>query len=173
VGASIAPLLSGEARIRLDRYSEAGNRLLSDFLCRVTQWAEKLAQNRRWLVLSGVLAWMREHAKDAQEVEDLQLAACYLDRLPGSFARREVLFRQSARTPSEDAVALLTIHGAKGLEWDYVWVAACEQPIIPGNGVVEEERRLMYVAMTRARKYLSLSSVSPAPASQFVVEACL
>ncbi len=58
---------------------------------------------------------------------------------------------------------LMTIHLAKGLEFDTVFVAGCSEGLLPHNrslrsaAEIEEERRLLYVAMTRARKELSLS----------------
>ena len=59
------------------------------------------------------------------------------------------------------AVTLSTIHSAKGLEYDKVIVIDVLEGELPGNeaagDAVEEERRLLYVAMTRARKYLILS----------------
>ncbi|MDR2261137.1 MAG: UvrD-helicase domain-containing protein [Azoarcus sp.] len=63
----------------------------------------------------------------------------------------------------EDAVQLMTIHAAKGLEFDVVFLGGLEEELFPhGNslaesGGLEEERRLMYVAVTRARKRLYLS----------------
>ncbi len=66
---------------------------------------------------------------------------------------------------SEDgkAVTLMTVHSAKGLEFDNVFVAGMEESIFPHmnsigeEGAVEEERRLAYVAITRARKRLFLT----------------
>ncbi len=60
-------------------------------------------------------------------------------------------------------VSLLTIHAAKGLEFDNVFVAGLEEGLFPHaaavqSGQVEEERRLAYVAMTRARRKLWLSA---------------
>lgn len=61
------------------------------------------------------------------------------------------------------AVELMTIHLAKGLEFDRVFVAGCSEGLLPharslsGGDELEEERRLMYVAMTRARRDLHLS----------------
>lgn len=60
------------------------------------------------------------------------------------------------------SVTLSTAHAAKGLEFDYVFVVGCEEGIFPlsrsvDNGDVEEERRLMYVAVTRAKKKLFLT----------------
>ncbi|MFA7285134.1 MAG: ATP-dependent helicase [Candidatus Absconditabacterales bacterium] len=64
-----------------------------------------------------------------------------------------------------DVVKLMTIHSSKGLEFDYVFVVGCEEGNFPGNNAamdmdeLEEERRLMYVAITRAKDHLFLSHV--------------
>ncbi len=63
---------------------------------------------------------------------------------------------------SNSGVTLMTMHNTKGLEFDRVFVVGLEDEIIPGFrdenlSDIEEERRLMYVAMTRARKNLYLS----------------
>ena len=60
-----------------------------------------------------------------------------------------------------DTVTLMTVHSAKGLEFDYVFIVGLEEGVFPHNnsifeGNVEEERRLMYVAITRASKKLWL-----------------
>lgn len=62
----------------------------------------------------------------------------------------------------EDAVVLLTMHGAKGLEYDCVFIPDANEGITPhGKAVLpsdlEEERRMFYVAMTRARDHLHIS----------------
>ncbi len=63
-----------------------------------------------------------------------------------------------------EGVVIATIHGAKGLEFDTVFVVGCEEKIFPisrdDETDLEEERRLMYVAVTRAKKDLFLSSSS-------------
>jgi len=62
-----------------------------------------------------------------------------------------------------DAVQLMTVHSAKGLEFDAVFITGVEEGLFPHDNAlasadgVEEERRLMYVAITRARKRLYLS----------------
>lgn len=70
---------------------------------------------------------------------------------------------ESQAAAGKAAVQLMTIHSAKGLEFDVVFVTGLEEGLFPhenslkeANGV-EEERRLMYVALTRARKRLFLS----------------
>ncbi len=63
----------------------------------------------------------------------------------------------------QDAVQLMTVHSSKGLEFDCVFISGLEDGIFPHEnslsdaGGIEEERRLMYVAITRARKRLYLS----------------
>ena len=77
-----------------------------------------------------------------------------------------VTLRTDMDTMAEDgaAVTLMTIHSAKGLEFDCVFVAGLEESIFPHSNSsfdpqgLEEERRLAYVAITRARKRLSLTA---------------
>ncbi len=61
-------------------------------------------------------------------------------------------------------VVIATVHGAKGLEFDTVFIVGCEEKIFPisrdDNEDLEEERRLMYVAVTRAKSKLYLTSSS-------------
>ena len=63
----------------------------------------------------------------------------------------------------QDAVQLMTVHASKGLEFDAVFITGLEEGLFPhensmsDNDGLEEERRLMYVAITRARKRLYLS----------------
>ncbi len=71
-----------------------------------------------------------------------------------------------ALDPRADAVTLLTMHAAKGLEFEVVFVAGCEDGLLPlrtpGGGILPgtdpgEERRLFFVALTRARSRLLIS----------------
>ena len=63
----------------------------------------------------------------------------------------------------DDALQLMTVHSAKGLEFDVVFISGLEEGLFPHENSVredkglEEERRLMYVAVTRARKRLYIS----------------
>ncbi len=64
--------------------------------------------------------------------------------------------------PTVEGVTLASMHAAKGLEWDAVLVAGCSDGLVPfsmaeGREAIEEERRLFYVALTRARRHLYLS----------------
>jgi DNA helicase II / ATP-dependent DNA helicase PcrA len=64
--------------------------------------------------------------------------------------------------PAVEGVTLASLHAAKGLEWDCVFLVGCSDGLIPismaeGPQAIEEERRLMYVGLTRARRELRLS----------------
>ncbi len=81
-----------------------------------------------------------------------------------AYLSRVALVTRDDSDDEEGKVSLLTIHAAKGLEFDTVFLPGCEMGIIPharsveeGGGDLEEERRLFYVALTRARKRLFIS----------------
>jgi DNA helicase-2/ATP-dependent DNA helicase PcrA len=95
-----------------------------------------------------------------------------LIRFAGEFENTTAFLEQVALVQSTDdakrderdaRVALMTMHLAKGLEFDRVFIAGCGEGVLPHNRSMgsdeelEEERRLMYVAMTRARKNLAIS----------------
>ena len=67
---------------------------------------------------------------------------------------------------TSNKIALMTVHSSKGLEFPYVYVAGMEENLFPSGGImaseseIEEERRLFYVAMTRAKKAVQFSFAS-------------
>jgi ATP-dependent DNA helicase Rep len=83
-----------------------------------------------------------------------------------------------------DAIALSTLHAAKGLEFRHVFIIGVEEGVLPhreslGDDKIEEERRLMYVGITRAQRSLHLSycekrkqgrELIPCEASRFIGE---
>jgi len=69
---------------------------------------------------------------------------------------------QSDNAPDEDTLQLMTLHAAKGLEFPYVYLVGVEENILPHRNnteppALEEERRLMYVGITRAGNALSMT----------------
>jgi len=76
-----------------------------------------------------------------------------------------LLLRQAADGYQRQAerITLMTLHAAKGLEFPVVFIAACEDGILPyarpgEQPDIDEERRLLYVGMTRAQRILTISS---------------
>lgn len=105
---------------------------------------ENLAELR-----SNIRRYMDENGGDASLSGFLEEIALYTDI--------------DSYNESDDRVVLMTIHSAKGLEFDHVFLAGMEEGVFPGMqslydpGEMEEERRLAYVALTRARKTLCLT----------------
>lgn len=105
-------------------------------------------ENLEQLVLKAE-EWQEEHK---EEPFSLFLEAVTLD--PS---------KESEAIHDEDRITLMTAHNAKGLEFEKVFIIGMEEDLFPhihckmGKGEVEEERRLFYVAMTRAKKTLTLS----------------
>ncbi len=69
--------------------------------------------------------------------------------------------RSSKDERRKTGVTLMTMHSAKGLEFPFVFIAGCEEGLVPHersvrDGAIEEERRLFYVALTRAKRHITL-----------------
>ncbi|WP_158842482.1 UvrD-helicase domain-containing protein [Saccharothrix deserti] len=77
--------------------------------------------------------------------------------------------------PRADRIALLTLHASKGLEFPVVFIVGCEDGLLPmrwpgtdDQEAVDEERRLLFVGMTRAQRHLFLSHTTGRPKSPFL-----
>jgi DNA helicase-2/ATP-dependent DNA helicase PcrA len=106
-------------------------------------------------------------------VRELVSVAAHYDHLAQNSAGIEALLENAALASDQDdlekddnAVKLMTVHASKGLEFEYVFVAGLEQDLFPfkhmdeddmSQAEEEEERRLFYVALTRAKKKIYLS----------------
>ncbi len=104
--------------------------------------------------LSDASVSMESRMLVAEKMKELPAGATMLD-LALTLAQT-----YSAEEEATEGVTVSTIHGAKGREWDVVFIVGLEDEVMPGNRKgtnVEEERRLCYVAATRARKALFLS----------------
>lgn len=125
-------------------------------------------------------------AEDAPEADDEPPVRTFQANSLPDFVEW-VMLRTDMDTVAEDgeAITMMTIHAAKGLEFDCVFVAGMEESLFPhGNSSqdsqgLEEERRLAYVAITRARKKLYLTNAftrqifgqsSANPPSRFIGE---
>lgn len=167
------PGLSGRARAGLSRLGE----LLSRSAGMVESGTPALEVAEYLLAGSGYLdSFSPDDPEDARRLanlEELRSSLAGFDRenpgrgLPGFMAEVSLLTSaDSFDAGAEGAVTLMTLHCAKGLEFDCVFLAGVDEGMLPfvrpgrrETADLEEERRLMYVGITRARKHLCVTSV--------------
>ncbi len=107
--------------------------------------------------------WQNDKSPQAagrlENLKELVLAMEPFENLEG-FLEHVSLVMDTDQDSQEDSVNLLTLHSAKGLEFDHVFLPGWEEGLFPhqraldegGNAALEEERRLAYVGLTRARR---------------------
>jgi superfamily I DNA/RNA helicase len=107
--------------------------------------------------LTGNLNGIAKNRRDTL-IQVVELCRDYMNGMSGNLQSR-IDKASRPRSTKEEDITLLTMHGAKGLEYDSVWIIGCQDGTIPNSRTddIEEERRLLYVAMTRAEKDLHLS----------------
>lgn len=138
------------------------------FICKVMGYEKELekyadgleqeegAKREVWLMeLKKVLQIIKEYAKNYSSVSEwIPMLKLQLQReLPDTYG---------------EGVRIMTMHGSKGLEFSYVCIVNVNEGTIPGkrsrkNEEIEEERRLLYVAMTRAKKILDILYLTGTP----------
>ena len=162
----------GEAAARLVEADElkpqargALRRLLDDF----ARWRDRLASEHHpdlaetILDESGYTAmWQADRSADApgrlENLKELIAALEEFETLP-AFLEHVSLVMDNAEGPPGEMVSLMTLHSAKGLEFDTVFLPGWEEGLFPhpraldegGDRALEEERRLAHVGLTRAR----------------------
>jgi DNA helicase-2/ATP-dependent DNA helicase PcrA len=116
----------------------------------------------RWACVEEVATALDEHERSHGAGRDL--AAVVRGFLDDFVLDVEQADRFKDDKPRGDVVRLMTLHAAKGLEFECVWMVGMEEGLLPhhrslndGLQAVDEERRLCYVGVTRARKRLVLS----------------
>ncbi|MEV4498571.1 ATP-dependent DNA helicase UvrD2 [Micromonospora arborensis] len=120
------------------------------------------AARERWEALSALVQLSEEYAASPEVVPIGEAASVERPVTLSDFT--EELARRAAQqhVPTVDGVTLASLHSAKGLEWDAVFLVGLAEGTLPTTYAktveqVEEERRLLYVGITRARQWLWLS----------------
>ena len=115
--------------------------------CKTEEEADNRQENVREL-LNALTGYCEKHPRDG--------ARGFLD---GLMLEQE---KEEEKAEERDGVTLITLHAAKGLEFSQVWLVGAEDGLLPherskSEGTVDEERRLLYVGITRARHRLTIT----------------
>ena len=147
---------------------------LSTFVRDLDRWRALASDTRHWLLTETVL---EESGYTDMQKADRATGPARLDNLKeltqamqsfetlGAYLEHVSLVMDLDRGPSSDAVQIMTLHGAKGLEFPLVFLPGWEEGVFPsqrsidekGEKGLEEERRLAYVGVTRAKQDARIS----------------
>ena len=166
---------AAEQLLATDELRPAARRALSALLESFTRWRRQFTElphgDAVGIVLdeSGYTEMLqRDRAPDApgrlENLKELVAAVEQFESL-GGFLEHVSLVMENDGANDGDKVSLMTLHGAKGLEFDRVYLPGWEEDLFPhpraldegGAAALEEERRLAHVAITRARKSLHIT----------------
>lgn len=171
---------SGDCFTRLDEAivsmedGSAGHKTLQRLRGGLAAWVSLRDKKRASLIVYGVSDFLADYCKQKQ-FDLLKRLESTLINIPGTLQQRLLLIsRDSGKSEaSSGAVEIMTMHASKGLEFDNVWIAGAEEGNLPhADSGEEDERRIMYVGMTRARHKLFVSSATEEGLeSRFISEA--
>lgn len=120
---------------------------------------EKAVEEDKWQEWQELLEWLREDAAQYPCLKEWLAAQKVYNKAlsQGAASGKRIVGERDKRKP----IQLMTVHAAKGLEFDKVWIPDCNEKVYPHGSFpdmdsVEEERRIFYVAMTRAKRSLEL-----------------
>lgn len=133
------------------------------YLCKAVGYEEylrrKAKSRQQWVEWQEILSFLKQESKEYREIE------AWMENME-SFEKTLQKVRQSDKEGREkgqqkSSIYLMTVHASKGLEFDRVIIPDCNEKIfphgtMPDKETVEEERRIFYVGMTRAKKSLEL-----------------
>jgi superfamily I DNA/RNA helicase len=151
---------------------------LVELATRCSEWVEIVRTTRVNGVIRGISEWIDTNVQSPFQKLYLAEGEKVLSSMKCPLQARLMTVRKKEKERS--GVALVSLHSSKGLEWPRVWILGCVQGTLPHRGApVEEERRLMYVGMTRAMNQLIISRPlrdgrdNALEASPFIAEAGL
>jgi DNA helicase-2/ATP-dependent DNA helicase PcrA len=168
----------GEARLALGRGERPGPVLRA--LLDASSYRERVGEEIKNDKALGFHLKNLDRIIDLAEkaFDDPSLGSKPLTKLNSFVNRMNLSASQDEAEDQTEKITLSTIHGVKGLEFDRVYVVGLEEGSLPAqraldsgdSGEVEEERRLLYVAATRARDHLTLSRAATRAVGEYTRE---
>jgi DNA helicase-2/ATP-dependent DNA helicase PcrA len=120
------------------------------------------AAREQWEALAAIVALAEEYARSPEILPIGDAAAVQRDVSLAAFCAELAHRAEQQHAPTVEGVTLASLHSAKGLEWDAVFLVGLADGTLPTTYAktpeqLEEERRLLYVGVTRAREWVWLS----------------
>ena len=155
---------------------------INDFIIKIYKW-NKIKKDINHIELTQIiledsnyinyLELEEKNSKNPENLNRLENIKEFIESLKNfenleGFLEHVGLVMENISNTNKETISLMTMHSAKGLEFDYVFLAGWEEGVFPslrsieelGKQGLEEERRLAYVALTRARKKIHITYVN-------------
>jgi ATP-dependent DNA helicase UvrD/PcrA len=176
--AEVSLMAAARAVIMTDELKPKVRQALRDLLAGFDRWRARANEVPHTRLAEIVLdesgyteMWQKDRSADAagrlEDLKELVRSMEEFENLQG-FLEHISLVMDAERDPGAEAISIMTLHSAKGLEFDTVFLPGWEEGLLPhqrsldneGRAGLEEERRLAHVGLTRARKRAKIYFVS-------------
>lgn len=151
--------------IKLEKLTNLYNKLYLTHMKDLGGFCNEIIKNLRYFI--GKRLRIKDESYIRKKISDLICLKNYILKLKSLKYFFEIMSSDNKKIGDEnDHLLLSTIHGSKGLEWDYVFLSGCSSDMVPSMRSAifkeelesfEEERRLFYVGCSRAKRYLEIT----------------
>ncbi len=166
----ISLMQAARSMVETEELKPKQRQVLRDLLAAFSRWAALIEEKPQGELTEMILEesgytdmWRKDRTADAAgRLENLKELVRAMEEFPslGAFLEHVALVMDADNQDSEERVSIMTLHAAKGLEFDSVFLPGWEEGLFPhqrsldesGRAGLEEERRLAYVGLTRAKR---------------------
>jgi DNA helicase-2/ATP-dependent DNA helicase PcrA len=168
--------MGSKADFANSKITDAGIETWRAFAKKYSEWQALIEKKLFSLLNAGTFMWLSEHLKKPHSIDVLSVARDMYEVQKDTLVEKLKIMGDIERNLTKKettgyAASLMTAHSSKGLEFDRVWIVGLRNGVFPSDkSGLEEERRLMFVAITRAREMLFASVTNDCKPSIFIAE---